>query len=302
MQAEITRVDVGNCGVGESPVWSASEGAWYWTDIPRRRVWRLDAASGSTRSWSTPEMVGCLSPRASGGLVAGMETGLFALTLGDDGNATARRLAAPAAGELTDGMRFNDGRCDRQGRFWAGTMFMDMAAARAVGRLYRFDGQGLSKPLVSELLTQNGTAWSPDGRTMYLSDSHPARRLIWAFDYDIDSGTPSNRRVFVDMNRHPGRPDGASVDADGCYWTAANDAGLLLRFTPAGILDRQIALPMAKPSMCSFGGPNLDTMLVTTIDPGNGAGNGAGADKGWAGSVVLVRPGVRGVADAPFAF
>jgi sugar lactone lactonase YvrE len=300
MQPEITRVDVGNCGVGESPVWSAPEGAWYWTDIPRRRVWRLDAASGATRSWSTPEMVGCLSPKAHGGLVAGMETGVFGLTLGDDGVATARRLAAPAAGELMAGMRFNDGRCDRQGRFWAGTMFMDMAAARAVGHLYRFDGRGLSKSLASELLTQNGTAWSPDGRTMYLSDSHPARRLVWAYDYDIDSGTPSNRRVFVDMNRHPGRPDGASVDADGCYWTAANDAGLLLRFTPAGVLDRQIALPMTKPSMCSFGGPDLDTMLVTSIDPGNGAGNGTG--DGWAGSVVLVRPGVRGLADAPFAF
>jgi sugar lactone lactonase YvrE len=102
--------------------------------------------------------------------------------------------------------------------------------------------------------------------------------------------------VFVDMNRHPGRPDGASVDADGCYWTAANDAGLLLRFTPAGVLDRQIVLPMAKPSMCSFGGPDLDTMLVTSIDPGNGAGGA------WAGSVVLVRPGVRGLADAAFAF
>jgi sugar lactone lactonase YvrE len=293
MQPEVSRVGV-SCGVGESPVWSAPENAWYWTDIPARRVWRLDAASGATASWSTPEMVACLAARAGGGLVAGMETGIFGLVLQADGVARAERLAAPATSELTTGMRFNDGRCDRQGRFWAGTMFMDMGAARADGRLYRYDGNGLSAPVVSELVTQNGLAWSPDGRTMYLSDSHPSRQLVWAFDYDVDSGVPANRRLFVDMNAHPGRPDGASVDADGCYWTAANDAGLLLRFTPEGRLDRRIALPMAKPSMCAFGGAGLDTLLVTSINPGN-AGD-------WAGSVVLVRPGVQGIADVPFAF
>jgi len=297
MRAEIERVAAPACKVGESPVWSAQEGAWYWTDIPARRVWRLDAA-GAAAHWSTPEMVACLAPRAGGGLIAGMESGVFGLDLGldlgGDGVAQAARLAAPAAAELTPGMRFNDGRCDRQGRFWSGTMFMDMGAARADGHLYRYDGAGLSAPLVSSLVTQNGLAWSPDGRTMYLSDSHPSRRIVWAFDYAVDAGVPSNRRVFVDMNEHPGRPDGAAVDADGCYWTAANDAGLLLRFTPAGKLDRQIALPMAKPSMCSFGGPGLDTLLVTSIDPGQGGD--------WAGEALLVRPGVQGLAEVPCAF
>ena len=295
MQPDVHRVDAPACQVGESPVWHAGEQAWYWTDIPARTVWRLDAAGGAVARWALPEMVACMAPRAAGGLVAGMETGMFRLDLQAGGEAGAERLAAPPAHELTAGMRFNDGRCDRQGRFWSGTMFMDMAAARADGHLYRYDAQGLSQPLVSGLLTQNGLAWSPDGRTMYLSDSHPRRQLVWAFDYDLDDGVPTNRRLFVDMNAYPGRPDGATVDADGCYWLAANDAGLLLRFTPGGRLERRIELPMAKPSMPCFGGAGLDALLVTSINPAH-AGNPED------GATVLLRPGVQGLPETPFAF
>jgi sugar lactone lactonase YvrE len=298
MQPDVLRVDAPACRVGESPVWHAGEQAWYWTDIPARTVWRLDAAGGRAASWTTPEMVACMAPRAVGGLVAGMESGVFRLALQAGGAVVAERLGAPPAAELTAGMRFNDGRCDRQGRFWSGTMFMDMAAARADGRLYRYDGQGLSPPLVDGLLTQNGLAWSPDGRTMYLSDSHPQSQLVWAFDYDLDDGVPSNRRLFVDMNAYPGRPDGATVDADGCYWLAANDAGLLLRFTPDGWLERRIALPMAKPSMPCFGGAGLDTLLVTSIDPAQADHTGDAA----AGATVMLVPGVQGLPETPFAF
>jgi len=290
----IDRVRDLRCTVGESPVWSGGENAWYWVDIPAKTIWRLDASSGALRSWDTPEMAACIAVRRDGGLIAGMETGIFNLALREDGSVDAALLASPAPAELTPGMRFNDGRCDRQGRFWAGTMFRDMAAERADGRLYRYDARGLSGAVVSGLVTQNGLAFSPDGRTMYLSDSHPARRRVWAFDYDIDEGLPHNRRLFVDMAGYTGRPDGAAIDADGCYWVAGNDGGCLLRFTPHGELDRTIALPMAKPAMCSFGGPGMDTMLVTSIDPGNGAGGP------MAGAVLLLRPGVQGVPEAPF--
>jgi sugar lactone lactonase YvrE len=290
----IERVGELRCTVGESPAWSAVDNAWYWTDIPAKTVLRLVASSGALRSWSTPEMTACLAIGRSGGLIAGMETGIFSLTLGDGDSVSAQRLAAPPAEELTPEMRFNDGRCDRQGRFWAGTMFRDMGAARPDGRLYRYDAQGLSKAVVSDLVTQNGVAFSPDGRTMYLSDSHPTRRMVWAFDYDIADGVPRNRRVFADMTGHAGRPDGATIDADGCYWVAGNDGACLLRFTPQGLLDRTVALPMAKPSMCCFGGAGLDTLLVTSIDPGQGAGGAL------AGAVLLLRPGVTGVAETPF--
>jgi sugar lactone lactonase YvrE len=292
MTMELHRLEGVHCATGESPTWNALEKAWYWVDIPARRVWRLDHATGTARHWEAPEMVACVAAADDGSLVAGMETGVFRLVLGEDGKAEATRLAAPPSSELGEGMRFNDGRCDRQGRFWSGTMFMDMGAARAVGGLYRYspDG-GLHGPVVSGMLTQNGLAWSPDGRTMYLSDSHPQRRMVWAFDYDLEQGIPHTKRVFLDLTGQKGRPDGAAVDLDGCYWTCANDAGLVQRFTPEGKLDREIALPMAKPSMCAFGGPQLDVLLVTSIDPGTG---------GDAGSVVLLRPGVSGVAETPF--
>ncbi|MCC2963555.1 SMP-30/gluconolactonase/LRE family protein [Massilia sp. IC2-278] len=290
---DIERIPGVHCATGESPFWHAGEEAWYWVDIPARRIWRMEHAGGALRSWLAPEMVACIAAAGGGGLVAGMETGIFRLQLDEDGLAQASRLAAPPEAELGEGMRFNDGRCDRQGRFWSGTMFMDMGAAREVGGLYSYSGgPGLRGPFVARMLTQNGLAWSPNGRTMYLSDSHPLRRTVWAFDYDVDSGTPHGQRVFLDLKGQKGRPDGAAVDADGCYWSCANDGGVLQRFTPAGRLDREIALLMAKPSMCAFGGPALDTLLVTSIDPGTG---------GDAGSVVLLRPGVQGVAETPFA-
>jgi sugar lactone lactonase YvrE len=287
---------VGNmtCAVGESPLWDARRALWYWVDISARTIWRYDPATAAARSWQAGEMVACIALDEQGDLVAGMESGIFRLRLADTAEVSAERLAAPA--ESLAGMRFNDGRCDRQGRFWSGTMALDMTGAPAAGKLYRYSAaQGISAPVVSALVTQNGLAWSPDGRTMYLSDSHASRRVVWAFDYDVGSGTPSGQRVFVDMTQHPGRPDGAAMDVDGCYWTCANDAGQLHRFTPAGKLDRSIALPLAKPSMCSFGGSDMKTMLVTSISAGAPAGDLR------AGQVLMLDPGVAGMPESRFS-
>ncbi|MGE8165628.1 SMP-30/gluconolactonase/LRE family protein [Paraburkholderia sp. NPDC080076] len=285
--------------VGESPVWRVAEQALYWVDIPAQKIVRLRIDSGERSEWLLPEKVACIAFDHRGTVLAGCETGLFAVTLtapsanGEPVQVTGRKLAAPDF--ACDDMRFNDGRCDRQGRFWAGTMVQDMAAAKPAGALYRFDARGvLSAPVVDALITQNGLAWSPDGTTMYLSDSHPLRRQIWAFDYDVETGEPRNRRVFADLNNHAGRPDGAAVDADGCYWICANDAGLLLRFTPEGKLDRQIAVPAIKPAMCAFGGRDLDTLFVTSIRP---AANASEHD----GHLFAVRPGVTGLPEPEFA-
>jgi sugar lactone lactonase YvrE len=289
------RVGEMTCVVGESPLWCARRGLWFWVDIPARAIWRFDPVSGAARSWTADEMVACIALDERGDLIAGMQSGIFCLHL-DEASARvdARLLATPAASMA--GMRFNDGRCDRQGRFWSGTMALDMSQGAASGILYRYSAQqGGAEPVISGLVVQNGLAWSPDGRTMYLSDSHPSRRVVWAFDYDPDSGTPSARRVFVDMNQHPGRPDGAAIDVDGCYWTCANDAGQLHRFTPAGRLDRSIALPFAKPSMCSFGGSGMRTMLVTSISAGAPEGDSL------AGALFTLDPGVAGVPEQRFA-
>jgi sugar lactone lactonase YvrE len=225
-----------------------------------------------------------------------MESGLFALDIDRDGRLATRRLAGVDHAEAP--MRFNDGRCDRQGRFWAGTMHLDMGRNCKAGMVYRFDGRGLA-PQLGPLVVPNGMAWSPDGRTMYLSDSHPTVQTIWAYDYDIDDGAPSNPRVFVDMRDHPGRPDGAAVDSDGCYWICGNDAGMVHRFTPQGRLDRSIALPVKKPAMCAFGGSNLDTLFVTSIRPDLPS---VAAEQPLAGGVFAFNPGVTGMAEQPFPF
>lgn len=294
----IERIGQLRLGVGESPFWDSQQQAWLWVDIVGKQIWRC--SDGVLQHWDTPEMPGCIAPKRSGGLIAGMESGIFTLALrrgipGGNESLHCGLLASPTTPAMQAGMRFNDGRCDRQGRFWSGTMVMDMAAARAQGQLYRYTvDDGISASFVSDLLVQNGLAWSPDGCTMYLSDSHPHSQLIWAFDYDTELGIPSNQRVFVDMKHYEGRPDGAAIDVDGCYWICGNDGARLLRFTPQGKLDREIALPMKKPAMCSFGGKHLDTLLITSI--------GAGQDPKdeWAGAVVCLQPGVQGLSDTPF--
>jgi sugar lactone lactonase YvrE len=282
-------------GVGESPFWDAQSGSLFWVDIPARKVhrWRPD---GGVSAWRADEMIGCIAPAACGGLIAGMESGVFHLDLQDDGSVVAQRLAPVEHADRP--MRFNDGRCDRQGRFWAGTMHLDMGLGRVVGAVYRHDGRGLQKQL-DGLIVPNGFAWSPDGRTMYLSDSHPAVQAVWAFDYDTDDGAISNRRRFIDMRHYSGRPDGAAVDVEGCYWICGNDAGLVHRFTPDGRLDRSVALPVKKPAMCAFGGPDMGTMFVTSIRPGDAS---VDTEQPLAGGVFSFEPGVKGLLETPFCF
>ncbi len=299
MQAELV-LDARNA-TGESPVWRADEQALYWVDIPAKRLHRWHPGTGTHAQWAGDEMLACIAPRAGhpGQWIAGMESGVFVLATRDDGKLAASALATVA--HAAHGMRFNDGRCDRQGRFWTGTMLMDMAAARPVGRVYRYqsdvNAEVALRPQLDNLIVPNGMAFSPDGKTMYVSDSHPDVQTVWAFDYDTASGTPHNRRVFVDMKALPGRPDGAAVDADGCYWICGNDAGLVHRFTPDGKLDRSLAVPVKKPAMCAFGGTRLDTLYVTSIRPG-----GDLADQPLAGGLFALRPGVKGLPEPECVF
>jgi sugar lactone lactonase YvrE len=286
MNAELI-VDARNA-TGESPVWQAQENALYWVDIPAGRLhrWQPD---GKTDCWQADEMLACIARSPAGHWLGAQESGVFKLVPRTDGRLRAEKLADVE--HPRPQLRFNDGRCDRQGRFWASTMQTNMGVD-AVGALYRYDPD--TRQLTAQvegLVVPNGLAFSPDGRTLYLSDSHPTRQQIWAFDYDIDSGTPHNRRHFVDMNAHPGRPDGAAVDSEGCYWICAIDAGLVLRFTPEGKLDRSLPLPVKKPTMCAFGGARLDTLFVTSIRP-----QGIDlSDQPLAGGVFALNPGVKGL-------
>jgi sugar lactone lactonase YvrE len=290
MQAELI-LDAKN-QVGESPLWHVGEQALYWVDIPAKVLHRWQAGQG-VQSWQASEMIGCIGMHASGGFVAAMETGIFHLQTMAGGTLKETPLASIT--HPKPGMRFNDGRCDRQGRFLAGTMLMNMADSRQEGCVVSYQNSSELNTLLGSLYTPNGMAFSPDGRTMYLSDSHPKSQLIWAFDYDTATGTPANRRVFADMNPLPGRPDGAAVDTDGCYWICGNDAGLIHRFTPQGQLDQSLQVPVKKPAMCAFGGADMKTLYVTSIRPANMDLS----DQPLAGGVFALHPGAQGIPE-PF--
>ncbi len=283
------------CAVGESPLWSAAEQALYWVDIEGRRLHRWQHGSGSQQSWSVPERLACIALHEEGGLLCALESSLCVWPKPGVGTPTPlAQVDHPAAD-----MRFNDGRTDRTGRFWVGSMLMNMAQAAPLGELYSMAGSGPPTRHLQGLIVPNGLAFSPDGRTLYLSDSHTSARCIWAFALSAD-GVPTQRRLLADLHQHRGRPDGAAVDVDGCYWTCANDGGCLLRFTPQGRLDRTIELPLAKPSMCAFGGPRLDELYITSIRPGAAPARPDTPQDELAGATVVFRPGVQGLLETPF--
>jgi sugar lactone lactonase YvrE len=297
MQTAELIVDARN-SVGESPVWHPVDKALYWVDIPQKKLYRWSATTSQVRSWVAPEMIGCIAMHSAGGFIAGMESGIFHIHLpGDEQGDVLHTTRLADAPHSTPGMRFNDGRCDRQGRLVAGTMMINMAVGQGNPCVSSYAKDSVLKPLVDKMIVPNGLAFSPDGRTIYLSDSHPSVQTVWAFDYDTASGTPGNRRVFVDMNPLPGRPDGAAVDADGCYWICGNDAGLVHRFTPQGKLDQSLTVPVKKPAMCAFGGDDLRTLFVTSIRP-----DGTDlSDQPLAGGVFALRPGVQGLPEPVFS-
>ncbi|MBB3103286.1 SMP-30/gluconolactonase/LRE family protein [Azomonas macrocytogenes] len=284
---------------GASPIWSVVEQALYWVDIPERRLHRWSAVDSALDSWQAEEMLGGIARCAArgNGWIAGLQSGVFELRPVAHGKLATTRLAAV---EHTAGhMRFNEGRCDRQGRFWASTMHLDTANAHRVGALYRYsvDIHGARLvPYLQGFIVPNGLAFSPDGRTMYLSDSHPIVRSIWTFDYDIDAGIPHNRRLLVDLSHHSGCPDGAAVDEDGCYWSCGHGAGVVYRFTPDGRLDRTLELPVKNVTMCAFGGANLDTLFVTSAR----ALEKDLHDQPLAGGLFAVYPGVKGLEEPAF--
>ena len=292
VRSELRIVSTSRDKVGESPVWDAATQALYWVDIEGRHIHRLDWASGTQQTWNTSERVGCIALADRGVVVAAMESGVFAVTL--QAAPTVRATCIAAITHSMPNMRFNDGRCDASGRFWISTMCMDMALAAPVGAWYCLDERGLSAAQCEGLITPNGLAFSPDATIMYFSDSHPSVQKIWAFDFDLQHGRVGAGREFLDMTQLPGRPDGAAVDSEGCYWICGNDAGLVHRFSPAGELLASLPVPVAKPSMCAFGGPQLDTLLITSIQP-------AGVEAGLSGAVFAVDAGVRGRPEPRFS-
>ena len=274
--------------LGECPLWDERERMLWWVDSRWPAVKQLDPVSGAVMMLVLPEVVGSIAFRDKGGLIAATKSGIHFL---DPQGGTLEVRANPEA-HLPEN-RFNDGRCDRQGRFWAGTMCD--ARRDPAGSLYRFDADMSCTKLRNAVIIPNSLAFSPDGRTMYFADTN--RHTIWAYDYDASSGAASNERVFADTGS--GRPDGSCVDVEGCLWNAEYGGWRLVRYTPAGKVDRVIEVPVANPTCCAFGGEDFGTLYVTTatqrLTPEDMA------KQPLAGSLLAVRPGVQGLPESRFA-
>ena len=242
--------------VGESPVWSIPENSLYWVDVESGRVQRWNASGHSVQRWNIGEAIGCIGLRKRGGLVGAGRTGFFFL---DTASGKSTPICDPEA-HLPDN-RFNDGKVDRRGRFWAGTRnFRNTEVAS--GRLYRLDPDLSIHRMEEGLRCPNGMAWSPDDRLMYLCDTW-ARR-IFVYDFDADDGVPRNRRLFAELAQADGFPDGLTVDADGCIWNAHYDGWRITRYTPDAKVDRVIRMPVQHVTSLTFGGSGYRMLYVTT--------------------------------------
>lgn len=245
--------------LGESPFWHPQEKTLYWVDIPGKSVRRL-LAEGQVESWAMPSEPGCIAPARRGGLVIALRDGVYrapswggALTL----------LASVDHDTATT--RFNDGKCDRLGRFWPGSMYEPRD--QRLGNLYCLDMRGGGAPklqlMLKDNIIANGLAWSPDGKTMYWANA--ADQVVHAWDWDAQANRLSAQRVFIRFDDPAlGRPDGATVDSQGNYWIAMFEGGQLLQFSPSGKLLASLPIPVQCPTMPCLGGEDLRTLYVTS--------------------------------------
>jgi len=247
--------------LGEGPVWDVDEGCLYWVDGTGRRVgnpsiWRLDPRTGSTQNWSLARDVGALALRRNGGMVLALDDGFY--------------FFDPARGhleliQLVDAAqprtRLNDGKCDRRGRFFAGGM--DDKEELKICGLWRLDPDLTVTKVDGGIICSNGPCWSPDDRTFYFADTFQGE--MWAYDYNLATGMPSNRRLFASFADDSGVADGSTVDEEGCVWNAQLISGDLVRYAPDGSVERRIGMPVRNITSVMFGGDRLDELYVTSM-------------------------------------
>ena len=276
--------------LGEGPVWCPREQALYFVDSLEPAVKRFDPAAGAVRSWPVPDLVGSLALREGGGLVVALRRGFHTLDL-------ATGAVAPIhLPEEPEDTRFNDGKCDRRGRFWAGTMHYVGLPRQPKGALYRMDVDGRVTRMVDGIRTANGLGWSPDDRLMYYTDTRTNR--IDVFDFDIATGSLANRRVFAEVPQDSGFPDGLTVDAQGFVWSAKWDGARIVRYAPDGRIDRVVAVPVPRPTSLSFGGADLGTLYVTSAR--DGLDDAALVRHPLSGAVFALELGIRGLPEPRF--
>lgn len=247
--------------LGEGPVWDAEEGRLYWVDGTGRRVkkpaiWRMDPKRGKVENWALDKDIGALALREGGGAVMALADGFYFF----DFKTGKYELIMEIEKEL-ERTRLNDGKCDRRGRFFAGGM--DDKEELKICGLWRLDPDLTATKVDGGIICSNGPCWSPDDKRFYFADTF--QKLMWEYDYDIQTGTPSNRRVFVELTDDPGVFDGSTVDEEGFVWNAQVIGAQLVRYAPDGTVDRRIGMPVKNVTSVMFGGPKLDTLYVTSM-------------------------------------
>lgn len=288
------RISESPARLGECPVWSPDENVLYWIDIDGRKIHRYDPSTGSQQVREMPARPGSLALSSDPNrLLLAMEHELVWVDWDSGATSGFLTLEPPATGN-----RLNDGRCDPAGRFVVGSMFADTRAARMTGLLHRVDASGVAETLGRGIGVANGLAFDPTLGRMYFADTFTDRVVVW--DYDEASGRRGNERTFLDYSELPGKPDGACVDVDGCYWSASVFGSAVIRVTPAGKIDRRVELPVLMPTMPAFGGSDLKTLYITSIGTRQ-AGTGQTANGGFVGGETLaVDVGVQGIQEPLF--
>lgn len=276
--------------LGECPVWSVREQALYWADILAGQLHRLDPRDGSVRSLQLPEHLGCFGLREQGGFVVALRSGIYLL---DARGQLGKCLAENPTG--AEQSRFNDGRVDPWGRFWAGTIWQPRD--RNGGQLVRVDAQHNAQVMAEDVMVSNGLAFSPDRAWVYHSDT--PNHVLYRYPLDAD-GQPGPRQLLREFQRGSGgRPDGAAFDSAGCYWSAQFDGGRVLRLSPDGQVLEEIQVPTRWPTMVAFGGADLRTLYITSSRENRSAEELAA----WplSGCVFATRVNVPGCAEPLFA-
>lgn len=276
--------------LGEGPLWVAAENAIYWVDIISQKVHRLSLDSGAQRTWTFDQPVTSLAIRESGGFVGTVRDGFAAINFATE---TIEPITLPEA-DLPEN-RFNDGKVDGHGRFWAGTMHMK--EKEATGSLYRLDPDHTLHKLDSGYIITNGPAFSADGKTMYHNDS--VKGIVYAFDLHND-GTVGDKRPFLQLtDPAEGAPDGMTVDSENCLWLAHYGGARLTRYSPTGQVLQVVPLPVPNVTSCTFGGENLDTLYITTAS--QGLSPSELEQYPLAGSLFAYQPGITGLPTPQFA-
>lgn len=285
--------------LGEGIIWDAAEKVLWWVDVPMpAEIHRFDPVSGDHKVWQLSEMVMSLSKRRDGTLLVASHHGLNVFNPADG---TLKRVAAPEADKPLN--RCNDGSTDAKGRFWFGTMRNNiapdntyLAVPESTGTLYRVGPDMVPVAMDGGIGIANATCWAPDGKTMYFADTLVGN--IYAYDYDLELGAISNKRVLSNDADH-GFPDGCTVDAEGYLWSARWEGGCVLRIAPDGRIDRKIDVPASRVTCCAFGGDDLGTLYITSSRLHLTAEDLK--DQSRAGGLFAIRPGVKGVIQAQFA-